>query len=266
MRSDLELPEVNGSVDGQNPVKLGILNINGSGHKTASPVAFSPAQRIEVERALEGYLANYEEAWKAGSITDYPLFPSGRLLKGRAKHVAAPLVLSRDAARKMFHQLESVAGVTTVAGRGWYGVRRVATDLAEDFETDERVLNSLTGHRDSSTRRLVYQNRERPEVLNRASVTRMTLRGQTDAVLVQSEPESVPQSVPQTLTAEHRWPRRIAEPLTNHRITTERAMGLEPTTSSLGSMTCVQLLLTSAPTVTECSTLALSGRSALSGN
>lgn len=62
------------------------------------------------------------------------------------------------------------------AGRGWYGVRRVASDQAEDVEHDERVLNSITGHPDSTTRRLVYQDRDRPEVLKKAAITRTKVR------------------------------------------------------------------------------------------
>ena len=61
-------------------------------------------------------------------------------------------------------------------GRGWYGVRRIAADAAADVEKAERVLNSITGHRDSTTRRLVYQDRERPEVLNKAAATRERVR------------------------------------------------------------------------------------------
>jgi hypothetical protein len=30
--------------------------------------------------------------------------------------------------------------------RGWYGIKRQAADLAEDFESDERVLNTVNGH------------------------------------------------------------------------------------------------------------------------
>ena len=55
-------------------------------------------------------------------------------------------------------------------------MRRVASDQAEDVEHDERVLNSITGHRDSTTRRLVYQDRDRPEVLKKAAITRTKVR------------------------------------------------------------------------------------------
>lgn len=40
----------------------------------------------------------------------------------------------------MFHALDVVAGVEPVEGRGWYGIRRKATDVYEDYESDERCL------------------------------------------------------------------------------------------------------------------------------
>jgi len=90
--------------------------------------------------------------------------------------VVDPRPLTRDAALAMFHDLERIANITPVTGRGWYGVRRISADAAEDVEPDERVLNSITGHRDSTTRRLVYQDRERPEVLIKAAATRERVR------------------------------------------------------------------------------------------
>jgi integrase len=94
-----------------------------------------------------------------------------------------------DAARKAFHELEAIAEVPSVRGRGWYGVRRTASDVAEDLEKDERVLNSISGHRNSTTRRLVYHDRERPEVLNRAAITRAKVRqGQSTASAALTRP------------------------------------------------------------------------------
>jgi len=177
-RSHLELPAIDRDVlrlGGAGP-HLGVVRVVGSGKKRASPIALTADQRTAVEAALSGYLSLYEEAWRGGEIEDYPLFPAGRFKQGKAKLVDQPKVLSRDAARKMFRQLEAVSSVTSVKGRAWYGVRRIATDVAEDVEKDERVLNSLTGHRDSSTRRLVYQDRERPELLARAAATREKIR------------------------------------------------------------------------------------------
>jgi hypothetical protein len=176
-RSHLELTPVSVGMGGTlQPGQLGLVRVPGVGKKTAAPVVLTAEQRVAVDSAFSGYLADYEAAWRAGKIEDYPLFPAGRFKKGKAKVVPSPKPLTRDAARKAFHRLETVANVTSIKGRGWYGVRRIATDLAEDVESDERVLNSITGHRDSTTRRLVYQDQERPEVLNRAAITRAKVR------------------------------------------------------------------------------------------
>lgn len=59
-------------------------------------------------------------------------------------------------------------------GRAWHGLRRLGSDIAEDHETDERVLNDLTGH--STIRRRVYQDRERPRIKGRAARLRHRLR------------------------------------------------------------------------------------------
>jgi hypothetical protein len=174
MRSNLELPMI--VATRARAGEVGELRVPGDGKKRTAPITLSVSQRAAVETALTGYLSHYEEAFRSGKLHDYPLFPAGRLKRGKAKIAAAAKPLTRDAALKMFRTLEGLAGVPHVPGRGWYGVRRVATDLAEDFEQDERVLNSLTGHKDSTTRRLVYQDRERPQVLARAAELREQMR------------------------------------------------------------------------------------------
>jgi len=201
-RSHLDLREPNGSAsaDGE-PGQLGLLRVPGAGHKEAAPIVLTVDQREAVNRALSSFLVDFEALWRDGKINDYPLFPRGRFKKGKAKVVADPQPLTRDAARKMFHELESVAGVTSIEGRGWYGVRRIAADVAEDVEKDERVLNSITGHRDSATRRLVYQDRERPEVLNRAAQTRQAVRRSAVAGVKQQAPGATLQIVPKAKTA-----------------------------------------------------------------
>jgi hypothetical protein len=46
--------------------------------------------------------------------------------------------LSRDRARVAFKHLKAIAKVDHVEGRGWYGLRRIAADLAESATTDDR--------------------------------------------------------------------------------------------------------------------------------
>lgn len=61
-------------------------------------------------------------------------------------------------------------------GRGLYGFRRKATDVYEDYEPGERVLNDQTGRRNSDTRREVYQEKQREEVRARSAETRRRVR------------------------------------------------------------------------------------------
>jgi integrase len=183
-RSHLELPAIE-QVRGPQ-IRMGVLRVPGKGKKEAAPIVLTAEQRESVDTALATFLADFENDWAHGKIDDYPLFPSGRFKKGKAKVVASAHPLTRSAALGMFHQLELVAGVDHVPGRGWYGVRRVAADVAEDVEKDERVLNSITGHRDSSTRRMVYQDRERREVLDKAASARALARNKAVAT---SRPE-----------------------------------------------------------------------------
>jgi hypothetical protein len=179
-RSQLDLPPVSEArVKLLESADLGIVRISGSGKKHAAPIALLPDQRQAIEAALRGYLAEYEACYTGGVIDDYYLFPARRLCRGVAKVVEPANPLGKDGARKHFRTLEAIAGVKSQKGRGWNGVRRIATDVAEDFEKDERVLNAMTGHRDSATRRLVYQERHRPEVLRKAALTRAAIRRET---------------------------------------------------------------------------------------
>ena len=70
----------------------------------------------------------------------------------RAKPSVSNQPNGRGGLRDLSHELEKVAGVTPVPGRGWHGIRQKASDVYEDYESDERILNDQTGHRSSHTR------------------------------------------------------------------------------------------------------------------
>jgi hypothetical protein len=74
----------------------------------------------------------------------------------RAKLSVSNSPIDRPTLNDLFHDLERFAKVEPVVGRGWYGIRRWAADLYEDYEKDERVLSDQTGHKKSETRREVY--------------------------------------------------------------------------------------------------------------
>lgn len=132
---------------------------------------FTPEQRRVVDDALGWYLVNYEAVWRAGQIEDYYLFPgskmrmldpSGRRWTREVRAGIKPLL--RDGARVAFMRLGAIAKVEHVEGRGWYGLRRSAADLAESATKDNRVKDRLGGWHDSETRKTVYQDRQTDEL------------------------------------------------------------------------------------------------------
>lgn len=169
-RSDLELE---GGGFG-----LGRVQVHGKGRKAGEVVDLHPEARECIDFALsEGYLADAEAAYREGKIKDYFLFPGGRLRRGRARvDNAAKLHIHRRTLNDWIRELEVIAGVEYVPRRALYGLRRFATDLAEDFEKDDRVLNLLSGHLDSKTRRRIYQQRDRDKLRARAAITRRQMR------------------------------------------------------------------------------------------
>ena len=84
--------------------------------------------------------------------------------------------ISREGARVAFKQLEAIAKVKHVEGRGWYGLRRIATDLAESATTDDHVKDRLGGWQDSETRKQIYQDRQTDELRAEAAKVRRALR------------------------------------------------------------------------------------------
>lgn len=63
-----------------------VLDVPHSERKRASWLLLAPVQRRAVVfMQTVGYLADLERAFDAGTITDYPLFPQGRLVAGRAR-------------------------------------------------------------------------------------------------------------------------------------------------------------------------------------
>jgi hypothetical protein len=159
----------------------GELTIEGSRKKKGTVIDITREQRQLIDRTLkEGYLRNFEDWYQMGRIKDYPLFPKGRFVKGIAsERQLAPV--TRDGLRGWFQDYESKLRIPHMPGRGWYGVRRQAADLAEDATTDTRALNLLTGHSDERMRRR-YQDRDNPEVRRLAVETRLSIRKSVQSV------------------------------------------------------------------------------------
>jgi hypothetical protein len=163
--------------------------------------------------------------------------------------------LSRDGARVAFLQLKAIAKLDHVEGRGWYGLRRIAADLAESATTDDRVKDRLGGRQDSETRKQIYQDRQTDELRAEAAKVRRELRLGAKPEANGTKPSLDLDALLAALTLEQqallaakinaptgpekKSPGPVRTPATtsgwNFKISRERAMGLEPTTSSLGS-------------------------------
>lgn len=162
---------------------LGQVIIPGAGKKHGETVVLTPEQRRAVDDALSGYLANYEAAWQAKEIEDYFLFPGSRMrmldesgARWTRRVRAGVKSMSRDGARVAFKQLEAIAKVDHIEGRGWYGLRRQAADMAETATNDDRVKDRLGGWQDSETRKSIYQDRETDVLRAQAASVRRQLR------------------------------------------------------------------------------------------
>jgi integrase len=153
----------------------------GKGQKAGETVDLHPELRAHLEEVLDtGYLSELETARRRGVITDFPLFPSGKLVDGRIpldrvlKYPTRTLHVTN--AIKHWIAFETAVGVKHVNGRSFYGLRRGLTDTANDRSTDDRVLDRLTGHQDPETRREYYLDRDRDEDRAKAAELRRQMR------------------------------------------------------------------------------------------
>jgi hypothetical protein len=199
-RRTLTLTEVDAAKYDELPAgALGSVTIPGSGKKHGEVVVLTPEQRQAVDDALRGYLASYEQAWVAGEVDDYFLFPGSRMRMldetGRrwTRRVRAGVkALSRDGARTAFKALEVIAKVDHIPGRGWYGLRRQAADMAETATNDDRVKDRLGGWQDSQTRKSIYQDRETDALRAQAASVRRQLRHGRGLVVSSDEALAAP--------------------------------------------------------------------------
>ncbi len=176
---------------------FGSLKITGSGKKLGTEILFTENQRRLVDRMMRvGYLQPLEAAHRDGRITNYPLYPGGKIGYG-FDPLRPKKPLTRSGLASMFRRLERLAGVAHEVGRLWYGFRRTASDLAEDCTVNDplvsaslhsvsassvvgphdQALNSITGHVDSRSRR-GYQKKQAPRVLRQAQLIRDGVRRQ----------------------------------------------------------------------------------------
>jgi hypothetical protein len=184
---------------------LGQVIIPGAGKKHGETVVLTPEQRRAVDDALTGFLANYEAGWQNKEIEDFYLFPGSKMrmldetgARWTRRVRAGVKQMTRDGARVAFKELEAIAKVDHIGGRGWYGLRRQAADMAETATTDDRVKDRLGGWQDSETRKSIYQDRETDALRAQAAHVRRTLRIGRGLVVATDEQRAVGSNADET--------------------------------------------------------------------
>lgn len=118
--------------------------------RTPDICGFIPAAAEALSAALQdGYLAEFEAAYKEQRIRDYWLFPVGKLSKGRARFAVHKITgdpWNERSLHEEFKKLETLCGIESIEGRGHYGLKRVATDIVDALEDDEELKNRLFSH------------------------------------------------------------------------------------------------------------------------
>lgn len=161
--------------------EIGMVIVHGSGKKFGEDVVLNDEQRAGlVEAITTGFLSECERAYKAGEIPDYLLIAGGHLLgeksgNPKAQPKNALMTIQKRAMQGYWRELEELADVQHMDGRGWYGVRRRASDDSEDETSDERVLNKMGGWKNSQTRRR-YQDAGRTDIAEKAADVRSKIR------------------------------------------------------------------------------------------
>lgn len=162
--------------DGAGVLGFGHFKLHGRGTKSGVDVDLDQQQRAVVEHELStGFLAEFEAGYQAGKFDDYLLLPGGRLVLGRAR-ADSEVPMDDRTLNDLWRKLEKLAGVDYVPARGFYGYRRIATDIAEDLTNEHRVLNALFGPTPQDTRRKTYQRRDREEIAIKVAELRRQLR------------------------------------------------------------------------------------------
>jgi hypothetical protein len=183
-------------------IGYGVVRPRGRKRKKASPTFLTAEERAFLDVAMtDGYLRELEKAYQTGALKDYPLFCSGkfrhprRYVKEMRKQqtdytVSGVIPLGRKKYTPIdkgtlsyeFHELERIAGVDVIEGRGWYGLRRLTSDLFEELaKTMEGVgrkeLNiAQSWDANSTVREDIYQNKERVKALSIAAELRQRVR------------------------------------------------------------------------------------------
>lgn len=172
MRSNVDLSEDAGI--GYGKVQIPFT----SERKRAPLVSLNKTERTALDAAMEkGYLSELEGAYKVGLVKDYALFPGGKLRNGVVPVERGAKPMHATSLADFLHDVEKKAGVETIKGRGWHGLRRAFTDLYPTATTDARLLDHLGGWVQGSTMREgTYQDKQNETIAARAAEMRERVR------------------------------------------------------------------------------------------
>lgn len=166
--------------------KGGHLDVQGRGRKGGLRIRFTKGQLSAVKDILaRGYLRRMEQAYLAGEIKDYPLFPGGRLVVDKAGgELVAPLSAATgghvwmSAVRKWHRGAERLAGIPHMPGRGLYGARRIGVDGAKENNASREGLKSFGGWGSEKTPDDIYADQEQEYAQFEARDIRAKVRGE----------------------------------------------------------------------------------------
>jgi hypothetical protein len=127
----------------------------------------------EFELAFGTWLRRFEEAYRDGSLRNYPVYPEGEFGWSDVPddELGAIRPISESFLGELYDSWEAAAGVQKVEGRRWYGHRRLFKTLSQKHETDRRVLDRIMGHHTGGTG-AIYEDHEDPQVRRRAMEVR----------------------------------------------------------------------------------------------
>lgn len=140
----------------------GFAHVPGRGKKQSPGALLQGAALAAMRSALsEGYLEHFEAEYKAGRIKDYPIFPGGQFVVGKAnpQNPAARQPANRTAFRQWFKELEIAAGIAPKKGRLWNGLRRLIADETPRL-TSNTVVRSRVSGTSERTLAAVYRDKE----------------------------------------------------------------------------------------------------------
>ncbi len=187
------------------------VRIPSRGKKKGAAIVMTAGERQVLDDALAtGYLRLLEAAYLAGEIADYPLFPAGQMPGARVlrrgtpseskwpswrppetptatveRHATAGFIEPKTI-QDWFKAAEAKAEITSVKGRGPYGVRRAFVDAGKKAKISREGLTALGGWSDPQMADRVYAEDEQRYAQEEARDVRARIRGESTGAFTET--------------------------------------------------------------------------------